>query len=145
EGRFMRSLKRILGTPLMEQGTIINGKRKPFENIIADFLRQMKTTAEAASGQAFDSVVMGRPVHFIDHDPEGDRRAEQELCGIAKSVGFKNIEFQFEPIAAAFAHERKLTEEKLALVADIGGGTSDFTVIRLSPDNIGKAGRSDDI
>ncbi|HEY9044640.1 MAG TPA: Hsp70 family protein [Ohtaekwangia sp.] len=144
-GRFMRSLKRVLGTSLMKQGTIVNGKLMKFEHIIASFLRNLKTKADHYSGTEIYNVVMGRPVHFVDNDPDADTRAEQELKSIAQSVGFKNISFQFEPIAAAFAHEVKLTGEKLAIVADLGGGTSDFTVIRLSNHAINKADRTSDI
>jgi hypothetical chaperone protein len=88
---------------------------------------------------------MGRPVHFVDNDPAADARAQAELTLIAQRIGFKHIEFQFEPIAAAFAHEARLTGEKLAIVADLGGGTSDFTVIRLSNKSIHKPDRSSDI
>lgn len=144
-GRFMRSLKRVLGTSLMKQGTLVNGKVMKFEKIIAPFLQNLKDKATAQAQQDIENVVMGRPVHFIDNDPEGDKRAEQELRFIAQSVGFKNIEFQFEPIAAAFAHEVKISGEKLAIVVDLGGGTSDFTVIRLSGKYIGKTDRASDI
>lgn len=145
EGRFMRSLKRVLGTSLMKQGTLVNGKLMKFDRIIASFLRNIKTKADATAGHSIEHVVMGRPVHFVDNDPEADQRAEQELRDIARSIGFKYIDFQFEPIAAAFAHEVKISGEKLALVADLGGGTSDFTVIRLSNSNTRKADRSTDI
>jgi hypothetical chaperone protein len=67
------------------------------------------------------------------------------LKRIAQNVGFKHVEFQFEPIAAAFAHEVNVKQEKLALVADLGGGTSDFTVIRLSNQYMSKADRTSDI
>jgi len=144
-GRFMRSLKRVLGTSLMKQGTMVNNKVMKFEKIIGPFLQNLKDKATAQAGQEIGNVVMGRPVHFIDNDAEGDARAEEELRAIARSVGFKNIEFQFEPIAAAFAHEVKISGEKLAIVADLGGGTSDFTVIRLSGQNIGKTNRASDI
>lgn len=145
EGRFMRSLKRILGTSLMDQGTVVNGRLRRFEDIIGDFIGHIKTTAEQAAGGDFDSVVMGRPVKFIDGDEAGDRRAETQLGAIAAAKGFKNILFQFEPIAAAFAHEQRVEGEKLALVADVGGGTSDFTVIRVSKAYAAKADRSADI
>ncbi len=145
EGRFMRSLKRVLGTSLMKQGTLVNGKLKKFDHIIASFLRNIKMKADATAGISIEHVVMGRPVHFVDNDPGADQRAEQELRDIALSIGFKHIDFQFEPIAAAFAHEVKISGEKLALVADLGGGTSDFTVIRLSNKNTRKADRSSDI
>lgn len=144
EGRFMRSLKRVLGTSLMTQKTVVNGKAQSFHDIIGAYLGHFKAVADA-NGQAVDHVVMGRPVHFVDGDVDADQRAENELRQIAENIGFKHIDFQFEPIAAAFAHEQHITGEKLALVVDIGGGTSDFTVIRLSEDRKHAADRSDDI
>ena len=125
-GRFMRSLKRVLGTSLMNQGTLVNGASMNFSTIIASFLKQLKDKADLVAGQEIDSVVMGRPVHFVDNDPAADARAQAELKVIAQRIGFTHIEFQFEPIAAAFAHEARLTGEKLAIVADLGGGTSDL-------------------
>ncbi|GAB2557822.1 Hsp70 family protein [Spirosoma aerophilum] len=144
-GRFMRSLKRVLGTSLMKQGTVVNGVSMNFPTIITHFLQHVKDKADAVAGQEIDSVVMGRPVHFLDNDPAADSRAQDELTAIARRIGFKHIAFQFEPIAAAFAHEARLSGEKLAIVADLGGGTSDFTVIRLSNQSIHKADRSTDI
>jgi hypothetical chaperone protein len=144
-GRYMRSLKRVLGTSLVNQGTIINGKVIKFDSIISLFLRNIKEKATTLVGQDIEHVVMGRPVHFIDNDPAGDKRAEQELRAIAQGLGFKDIAFQFEPIAAAFAHEVHIPNEKLALVVDLGGGTSDFTVIRLSANHIHKKDRLQDI
>ena len=145
DGRFMRSLKRLLGTQLMNFGTLVNDKPRRFDEIIGGFVSYMKAKGEAISGKPVENVVMGRPVHFVDSDPDADYAAEEQLRRIAREAGFKNIEFQFEPIAAAFAHEPKLTSEKLALVVDIGGGTSDFTVIRLGPDRAKKLVRRDDI
>ena len=144
-GRFMRSLKRILGTSLMQGGTTINGRMTRFDKIIECFVRHLKQKIDIAAGTDVESVVMGRPVHFRDDDPEGDARAERELEQIAHDAGFKNIAFQYEPIAAAFAHEQKLQSEKLAFVVDIGGGTSDFTVIKLSPKRIFDFDRTDDV
>lgn len=145
EGRFMRSLKRILGTSLMQQSTVVNGKAKKFDAIIADFIRQMKQRAEAAEGQSLAHVVMGRPVHFVDGSDAADRAAENQLAAIARQTGFKHIHFQFEPIAAAFAHEQRVNRETLALVVDIGGGTSDFTLIKIAAAYTGKADRKEDI
>lgn len=145
DGRFMRSLKRMLGTQLMNFGTLVNDKPRRFDEIIGGFVSYMKQKGEALSGGAIEDVVMGRPVHFVDRDPDADWAAEDQLRRIAREAGFKNIAFQFEPIAAAFAHETKLTAEKLALVIDIGGGTSDFTVIRLGPARAAKTDRKDDI
>ncbi len=145
EGRFMRSLKRVLGTSLMDHGTSVNGKAMKFDGIIASFLHNLKSKADAFAGEELQHVVMGRPVHFIDNDSAGDLRAQHQLKTIAQRVGFKHIEFQFEPIAAAFAHEVNVKGERLAIVADLGGGTSDFTVIRLSNQYINKPDRTSDI
>lgn len=145
EGRFMRSLKRVLGTSLMRQGTLVNGTSMSFATIITSFLAHIKHKADAVAGQEIDHVVLGRPVHFVDNDPEADDRAQAELLAIAQRIGFKQIDFQFEPIAAAFAHEAHVSGEKLAIVADLGGGTSDFTVIKLSNRYIHKPDRSSDI
>jgi hypothetical chaperone protein len=144
-GRLMRSLKRVLGTPIMRQGTMVNGELMKFDQIIAAFLQNIKSKADAEAGREIENVVMGRPVHFVDNDPGADERAQAELKSIAQQLGFKNIDFQFEPIAAAFAHEANISGEKLALVADLGGGTSDFTVIRLSNKYITRHDRSGDI
>ena len=145
EGRFMRSLKRVLGTELMASGTIINGKQIKFEAVLSGFIKKMKKEAEVEYQQEIDSVVMGRPVHFRDNDPLGDKKAEEQLRVIAQSVGFKNISFQFEPIAGAYAHEDKLDKEILACVVDIGGGTSDFSIIRLGANLKNKIDRTDDV
>ena len=145
QGRFMRSLKRVLGTDLMSSGTLINNKLLSFEAILSHFLCFLKTKAENTAQAKIESVVMGRPVQFRDNDPKADKQAEKELYNIAKSVGFKNIVFQFEPIAAAYAHEEEVTNEKLALVIDIGGGTSDFSIIKIGKSLQSKTDRSQDI
>lgn len=144
EGRFMRSLKRVLGTETMALKTKLFKRSTNFTTIIAEFVNTLKTRTESQTGQK-TKVVMGRPVHFVDFDHEADRAAQNQLELIAKNCGFKEIAFQYEPIAAAFAHERHLKQEKLALVVDIGGGTSDFTIIRLSPDAKDKIERDNDI
>ncbi|QHT66247.1 Hsp70 family protein [Rhodocytophaga rosea] len=145
KGRYMRSLKRILGTSPFSQGTLINGKVMGFDRIISLFLKNIKDKADAQAGCEIEQVVMGRPVHFVDNNPQADRLAEQQLGEIARSIGFKQVAFQFEPIAAAFAHEANLQKEKLALVADLGGGTSDFTVIKLSSQKLLHKDRTTDI
>lgn len=145
EGRFMRSLKRMLGTELMNWGTMVNDRPRRFDDLIGGFIAHLKTAGEAASGQPLDTVVIGRPVHFVDGDSGADYAAQEQLTRIAEAAGFKHIGFQYEPIAAAFAHEQKLATETLALVADIGGGTSDFTVIRIGGQHATKRDRSADI
>ena len=145
EGRFMRSLKRILGTSTMLTGTQIRGRYIKYEYIIGYFIRHLKERLDETVGAPVVDVVMGRPVHFRDNDTYGDIAAQKQLEQIARNVGFKNIGFQYEPIAAAFSHEQQLSSEHLAVVIDIGGGTSDFTVIRLGPKLAHKTDRTDDI
>ncbi len=144
-GRFMRSIKRILGTDLMRGTTVVGGRVVKYTDIVTHFMRYMKSRIDAAAGTSVDSVIIGRPVHFRDDDAAGDARAQSELEQIAMAAGFKNIGFQFEPIAAAFAHEQNLSTDKLAFVVDVGGGTSDFTVMRLSPSRRDLPDRSNDI
>lgn len=145
EGRFMRSLKRVLGTSLMDSSVLVNGSRTTFDVIIGRFLTHIKTIAETHLEAELTSVTMGRPVHFQDSDPSADVRAENQLKAIAESVGFKEVAFQYEPIAGALAHEKNVAGEQLALVIDIGGGTSDFSVIRLSKDYTRDRNRAQDI
>ncbi len=92
-----------------------------------------------------DSVVCGRPVHFVDDDPVADAAAQKQLEGAVRAQGFKHVEFQFEPIAAALDYERQVTGERLALIVDLGGGTSDFSVVRVSPERARAKDRSGDI
>ena len=145
EGRFMRSLKRVLGTSLMTQGTVVNGRRQQFSDIIGAFLQHMKVQADVAQQQDITDVVLGRPVHFVDGDPAADALAQDQLEAMARACGFSQIAFQYEPVAAAYAHEAAMQQETLAMVVDIGGGTSDFTIIRLGKTHRDHPDRSDDI
>jgi hypothetical chaperone protein len=84
-------------------------------------------------------------VHFVDNAADSDRKAEQTLREIAREVGFDDVTFQFEPIAAALDYERQISTEEVALIADIGGGTSDFSIVRLGPQRHNKGDRTADI
>ncbi len=145
EGRLLRSLKSILGSSLMGEKTSIRNRRVAFSDIIQDFFGYLRTTLSDQGQPDMTKVVLGRPVHFVDDNPELDRLAEQQLRDIAEKAGFKHVEFQFEPVAAALAYESHLQDEQLALVVDIGGGTADFSIIRLSPDRHRQIDRAGDI
>ena len=145
EGRLMRSLKSLLGTSLIDGQTEVMGRALPFRTLLAQFYAELKRRAEAAAGRSFDSAVLGRPVHFVDDDPVADRLAESTMLGIAQAVGFRHVEFQYEPIAAAFDYESTIGGEELVLIADIGGGTSDFSLVRLAPSRALDADRRGDI
>ena len=145
EGRLMRSLKSLLGTSLIDDQTEVMGTVLPFRTLLTQFIGELKHRAETAAGREFTSAVLGRPVHFVDDNEEADILAEDTLYEIAQSVGFKDIDFQYEPIAAAFDYESQLDHEELVLIADIGGGTSDFSLVRLSPQRAKQADRRSDI
>ena len=129
----------------MTEKTTIRNKRVPFTDIIQDFFQYLQVTLTNNAQSVVDSVVVGRPVHFVDDDEKRDAQAEDQLRNIALQAGFSHVEFQFEPIAAALNYESTLHAEELALVVDIGGGTADFTIIRLSPSRHQLAERSADI
>lgn len=145
EGRLMRSLKSLLGTSMIDEHTEVAGRALPFRELLAQFIGELKRRAEKQAGQPFKRAVLGRPVFFVDDDPKADRQAQETLAGIARSVGLKDIAFQYEPIAAAFDYESQISREELVLVVDIGGGTSDFCLVRLSPERATRVERRDDI
>lgn len=145
EGRLMRSMKSLLGTSLIDGQTEVAGRALPFRVLLQQFIGELKRRAEREAGRPLTSAVFGRPVYFIDDNADNDKLAEQTLADVARAVGFKDIAFQYEPIAAAFDYESQIGREELVLIADIGGGTSDFSLVRLAPERIAKSDRRDDI
>lgn len=131
DGRFMRALKRILGTPLMHEPRQILNERVTFVEIIARFLGALKSRAEAEAGHEFTQVLSGRPVHFHDRAIDRDAQAEDDLRACYLAAGFNHVEFMLEPEAAAIACGMR---EGRGLIVDIGGGTSDFSVFEVSND-----------
>lgn len=142
-GVFIRSPKSMLGSRLTAAQTQV------YEKVCALMLQHIR---QKAGGEALEYAVLGRPIHFQGIDgAKGDDRAEAILRAAAASVGFKEIQFAYEPVAAAIEYERTLTREQKVLVVDIGGGTSDISVVRLGPqlrqntcrvaDLLGHAGR----
>lgn len=145
DGRLMRSMKNLLGSSLIDGHTEIRGRGVPFRVLLTHFIQELRTRAQQTAGRDFTSVVMGRPTFFVDGDPIADQAAQDTLGEIASAVGFKDIEFQYEPLAAAFDYESQLAREELVLVIDIGGGTSDFSLIRLGPERAAVPDRRADI
>lgn len=145
EGRLMRSLKSLLGSSLLKSETTVLGSAMPFKDLLGLFIGELKKRAEYTAGREFDAVVLGRPVFFVDDDPKADQEAQDTLVAVARKLGFKDVSFQYEPLAAAFDYERGVKREELVLIVDIGGGTSDFSLVRLSPERREVAERQDDI
>lgn len=145
EGRLLRALKSVLGSTLIDEATPIGNNQIAFKDIIGLFIRHLKAKAEAHIGHGFEEVILGRPVWFVDNDTERDKAAQNQLEAIAKGCGFRHVEFQYEPIAAALDYESRVDSEELALIADLGGGTADVSIVRVSPANHLKLDRRADV
>jgi len=134
EGRYMRALKSLLGTPLMRESRMLLGKRMDFIAIVGRFLAEIKARAEAATGQTFDRALSGRPVMFHSADAVRNAQALVDLTECYQMAGFTEVRFMPEPEAAALANRAVLAPGDLGLIVDIGGGTSDFTLFRQQGD-----------
>ncbi|MBB6467717.1 putative chaperone protein [Aminobacter lissarensis] len=145
EGRLMRALKSVLGSSLVHEKTRIKARYIAFTDIVGMFVGHLKDRLESHVGEPVENVVLGRPVQFVDDNPEADAAAQSELEKAARAQGFKHIDFQFEPIAAALDYERTVKREELALIVDMGGGTSDFSIVRVSPERAASGDRKADI
>jgi hypothetical chaperone protein len=136
----------VLGSSLVDQSTDVGGGRSVrFLDVIAGYLRHLKSLAEAQAGEPLKRAVLGRPVYFVDDDPGRDAQAQAALEQAARQVGFAEVSFQYEPIAAALDFEATVDHEQLVLVADIGGGTSDFSLVRVGPERAKRVDRVGDI
>ncbi len=139
-GVFIRSPKSMLGSRLTPAQTEI------YTQVATLLLGRIKQGAELKLGHQVERVLIGRPIHFQGIDLAlGDERALAILNQAASRVGFKDVDFAYEPVAAAIEYERHLTQEQLVLVVDIGGGTSDISLIRLGPEHSQKFDRSSDL
>ncbi|TFZ04064.1 Hsp70 family protein [Ramlibacter humi] len=145
DGRLMRSLKSLLGSSLLQERTAVPEGVISFQDVISRFLRELGARAAQELGGLPPRVTIGRPVHFVDDAPERDRQAQASLTEAALAAGFAEVGFELEPIAAAFDYERRIDREQLVLIVDIGGGTSDFTLVRLGPQRVKHADRRGDI
>ncbi|MBN1966541.1 MAG: Hsp70 family protein, partial [Anaerolineae bacterium] len=128
-GRLLQSIKTVLRDDSYT-GTYIFQQHYSLPQLIALVLGTAKRQAEAQLGHELNEVVLGRPVLF-SHDPEVDAAAQGKLLEAARLVGFNEVSFVFEPVAAAYAYHVQAEQRQTALVFDFGGGTLDFTIMRL--------------
>lgn len=126
-GRLMQALKTGLKSRLYK-GTTIFGKLYPLEELIGIYLGEIKRAAEKVIGEEITAVRSGRPVHFLD-DPERDRETEERLKRGLEEAGFREIEFEFEPVAAAKQFVGQSEDNKKVFVFDFGGGTLDTAIV----------------
>lgn len=140
KGRLIYSPKNFLGANLL------SGQRDAFVGLIAKQLGFFKQKAEQQLGQTVDGAVIGRPVKYHGtRGEDGNQQAVSIMQDAAKLAGFKKVDFLEEPIAAAYRIEQELDEEKVALVVDIGGGTTDICCIRLGTQGKDQYDRQQDV
>lgn len=133
KGRLIQSLKSFLSNRNL-QGTEVFGRRHTLEDLIARILRDLREKASAQSGAPILRAVVGRPVRFVGAESaEEDRYAESRLRTAFKTAGYESVQFEFEPIAAAHYYESTLDHDELILIGDFGGGTSDFSLLKVGP------------
>ncbi len=124
DGRFLRALKSVLGTPLARERRQFLNEKLTLLDVIGRFLREIRLRTEAATGQTVRHAVSGRPVRFHSASPERNAQALVDLEHAYALAGFESVTFLPEPEAAALA----TGGTGRLLIVDIGGGTSDFTV-----------------
>jgi hypothetical chaperone protein len=144
KGRFMKSIKKVLPNSSFVD-TRIHSSLYTASDLVTLILKDLKAKADAITGVDCTKTVMGRPVFFDDDNKLKDDLAQKRLLKAAENAGFKEVRFQFEPIGAAFAYERTILKKEKVLVADLGGGTTDFTFIELDPAKSGQKNRREDI
>lgn len=136
EGRLFRSFKSHLPNKNY-LGTVLENRILTLETLIGVFLLELKKRAEKTLGVPVENAVIGRPARY-SMDPVADGFALHRMQKAAAFAGFKEVQFVPEPLAAAFDYRRQITSEKIVLIGDFGGGTSDFTLIKLRPENFNK-------
>jgi hypothetical chaperone protein len=141
KGRLVQSLKSFLSNRNL-LSTEVFGRRYTLEDLIARILNDLREKAAAQFGGPILKAVVGRPVRFVGAETEeDDRYAEGRLRIAFKLAGYESVQFEFEPIAAAHYYESNLDHDELILIGDFGGGTSDFSLVKVGP-GIRRRGRS---
>lgn len=114
-----------------------------FEDLVCAMMANIKHQAEKSTQETINDTVIGKPINFNGLGGDAaNKQAEKILLSAAKRAGFKNIMFEFEPVAAGLEYESTLTQDQIVLVVDIGGGTTDCSLIQMGPSHQGKTDRS---
>jgi len=134
-GRLIQSIKSYLANSSLKS-TSLFGKSYRFEELVGYLLRSLKTAAVKSGISIGSRAVIGRPVRFVGAATQADDAyATKRLTEALKMAGITEVHFEFEPVAAAYSYEANLREDELLLVADFGGGTTDFTLVRVGPES----------
>jgi hypothetical chaperone protein len=133
QGRLIQSLKSFLAVRNME-GTQVFERKRTIEELVGRILGDVRTEASRQFGVDIRHATVGRPVRFVGAETiEDDRYAEDRLADAFSLAGFDTIAFEFEPVAAAHQYETTLDHDELLLIGDFGGGTSDFSLVKVGP------------
>lgn len=144
EGRLIQSFKTHLTAASLGR-TQIGHHAVSLDDMLRLFFVRLREHIQAQWGALPDRVTMGRPVNFVGAADEAANLAAQErLAKAAKQTGFQEVQFRLEPIAAAFHYEQRIQKPQLVLVADFGGGTTDYCLMRLGGSSR-QGHRADDI
>jgi hypothetical chaperone protein len=129
EARFLQSIKTFAASAVF-QGTLIHARRHQFEDLMEVFLKRLEKYAGTDLAATYGRVVAGRPVKFAGSNPDENLALERYNSALNR-LGFPEIHFVYEPVAAAFYFAQNLTQDATVLVADFGGGTTDYSLIRF--------------
>lgn len=134
KGRLVQSLKSHLTSRTLT-GTEVFGRRHRLEELISRILSDLRKHAEKQFETPIRNAVVGRPVRFVGSETdEDDNFAVARLREAFQIAGFEHVDFELEPVAAAYAYESTLDHDELILIGDFGGGTSDFSLLRVGPE-----------
>jgi hypothetical chaperone protein len=128
EGRFFRSIKKFLPEPSYT-GTEVFNRKMQISDLVAVFLSEMRKRANEHTGEDVTRIVLGRPALY-SLEKENDRLAQDRMLAAAQQAGYKDVVFCPEPIAAGLDYSSSTLGERIVLIADFGGGTSDFTLMK---------------
>src|SRR6201994_2995150 len=143
KGRLIQSLKSYLSSRTLT-GTEVFGRRQLLEDLVARILGDLRKHAENYFGCPVHTATVGRPVHFVGAESEADDAfALERLRDSFSRAGFTHVQFEFEPVAAAYHYASTLTRDELVLIGDFGGGTSDFSLLRFRPSALRHEERTD--
>ncbi len=141
KGRLIQSLKSYLPSHTFT-GTSIFGRHYTLERLVSQMLSDIRESAEKQFGTPIRHALVGRPVRFVGAENDADDTyAVTRLRSAFATAGFEHVDFEFEPVAAAYSYESTLDHDELILIGDFGGGTSDFSLLRVGP-GIQHRGRS---
>lgn len=133
KGRLIQSLKSYLPSRSLT-GTGIFGRQYTFEDLVGRILSDLREQAERQFGRPIRHAMVGRPVRFVGAETEeDDAYAVGRLRAAFTRAGFESVELELEPVAAAYAYQSTLDHDELILIGDFGGGTSDFSLLRVGP------------